>query len=79
MLYKYRNCKNNDGTPNEYIKGILKEGEMFFAVPSSFEDVHDCEINVELHATNPQIRRYWKEELFPFDPDFESFLPMPFS
>lgn len=74
MLYKYRNCIDDDGNRNAYIEGIIKDGAMFFAVPSSFEDVHDCEVNVELHATNAQIRKYWKEELFHIDPNFENAL-----
>ena len=73
-LYKYQNFKNPDGSINTYIQSLLEYGEMFFAKPSQFEDVHDCEVKVFLAATNKAIRDFWKDELFQIDPNFEKFL-----
>ena len=70
MLYKYRNCMDGKER-NKRVEGMLRNGDMFFALPSQFEDIHDCEINVKLHATNSMIRKYWKEELIPKDRNFE--------
>ena len=72
MLYKYRNCIDEKGNKNPFIESILNEGTLFFSKPSSFEDVHDCEVNVELYATNAVIRKYWRDELFKIDKNFEN-------
>lgn len=73
-LYKYRNFKNLDGSINTYTQNLLEYGEMFFAKPSQFEDVHDCEVKVFLAATNKAIRDFWKDELLQIDPNFENLL-----
>ena len=73
MLYKYRNCMDGQER-SKRVEGMLRDGDMFFAIPSEFEDVHDCEITVELHATNSMIRKYWKEEIIPKDKNFEKTL-----
>lgn len=73
-LFKYRNFKNIDGSINIHTCRLLEEGELFFAKPSQFEDEHDCEIWVFLAATNKAIRDFWKNEIFPIDPDHENLL-----
>ena len=71
MLYKYRNCNDENGTKNPYIESTLKDGTLFFSKPSSFEDVHDCEVNIKMYATNAEIRKYIREELFTIDKTIE--------
>ena len=68
MLYKYRNCMDGQER-SKRVEGILRDGDMFFAVPSEFEDIHDCEINVKLDASDAKIKKFLSE--IENSPDFQ--------
>jgi Protein of unknown function (DUF2971) len=46
ILFKYRFIRTDDGVLNRYTERIVKNGELYFASPSSFDDPHDCRVSV---------------------------------
>lgn len=55
-LYKYRNCSNRNFQ-------LLKENCIWMAPASSFMDLFDCTVNIDLKQNSPKIRKWMNNSL----------------